>query len=46
MRGRYFPIEYYKGEILTEVEAQRRRKSGICIIVMIFSIGLGARYYA
>jgi hypothetical protein len=42
MRGRYFPIVYYEGEILTEVEARRQRKSTICIIVAIFSIGLGA----
>ena len=38
MRKQGFPMEYYKGEVFTEVEVRRRRKNLICYTVMIVSL--------
>ena len=38
MRSRCFPLEYYPGEILTEVEARRRRKHLIVYSIFLSSL--------
>ena len=38
LRSRCFPLEYYPGEILTEVEARRRRKHLTCFTLLIWSL--------
>ena len=46
LRSRCFPLEYYPGEVLTEVEARRRRKHITCYTLIICSLwasNLGVR---
>jgi hypothetical protein len=38
LRSRCFPLEYYPGEILTEVEARRHRKHLIVYTLFLWSL--------
>lgn len=38
LRSRCFPLEYYPGEVLTEVEARRRQKHITCYTLIICSL--------